>query len=122
MKRFFTYLIVFPLALVLIALAITNRAPVTIILDPFAPDNPALSFSLPLFLLILGALALGVLLGGLATWFRQGQRRKAAKQAQYEAARFRREAEELKKKLQASPSDTDRFLALPRDGENRTAA
>lgn len=122
MKRFFTYLIVFPLALVLIALAITNRSPVTVVLDPFAPDNPALSFNVPLFLLVFGAVTFGVLIGGLAAWFSQGRHRKAARQVQYEAARFRREADELKKKLRSGPSETDRFLAFPRDGENRNAA
>lgn len=78
-NRILTVVVFIPLAIVLIALAVANRAPVDFTLDPFHPGNPGLTLSLPLFVLLFGALALGLVLGSMATWFRQGRYRKAAR-------------------------------------------
>lgn len=80
LNRIVTVLVFIPLAIVLIALAVANRAPVAFTIDPFNPGNPGLTISLPLFVLLFAALALGLVLGSLATWFRQGRYRKAARQ------------------------------------------
>ncbi|WP_293328934.1 LapA family protein [Parvibaculum sp.] len=63
-----------PLAIIVIALAIANRHSVTFSLDPFDAQNPAISFDLPLAAIILISIALGILIGGLAAWW-QGRRR-----------------------------------------------
>ena len=62
-----------------------NRAPVAFTLDPFNPGNPALTIQLPLFFLLFAALAPGMMIGSLATWFRQGRYRKLARQRGLEA-------------------------------------
>ena len=82
-NRFLTIAVFIPLAIVLVALAVANRAPVAFTLDPFNPGNPGLTVSLPLFVFLFGALALGLVIGSVATWVRQGRYRKLARK--YEA-------------------------------------
>ena len=76
MRKFFTALIVIPLALIFVVFAVANRHFVTVSFDPFNSAVPALSVSLPLFALIIAIAISGVIAGGLATWF--GQRRAPA--------------------------------------------
>jgi len=52
------------LGAIVVVLAVANRAPVTLTLDPFAAD-PAYSLTLPLYAVIFAAVAFGVLLGAL---------------------------------------------------------
>lgn len=66
--RLSTYLIGIPVAVVTAVVAIANRQLVTFSLDPFSMSDPAAAVSvrMPLFVLILLALAIGALLGGTA--------------------------------------------------------
>ncbi|PWR17733.1 lipopolysaccharide assembly protein LapA domain-containing protein [Zavarzinia compransoris] len=64
-----TLLISLPIAVVLIALALANRAPVTLSLDPFAGATPAYAVTMPLFLALFLALIAGILIGGSVAWF-----------------------------------------------------
>lgn len=82
LSRLVTILILVPLAIVLVALAVANRAPVAFTIDPFNPGNPGLTLSLPLFVLLFAALALGLVVGSLATWLRQGRYRRAARRSE----------------------------------------
>ena len=79
LNRFLTIAVFIPLAIVLIALAVANRAPVDFTLDPFNPGNPGLTVTMPLFVYLFAALALGLVIGSAATWIRQGRYRKAAR-------------------------------------------
>jgi hypothetical protein len=79
MKRAIRLIILIPLGIVLVAFALANRAPVIFSLDPFRPDAPMASFSLPLFVALLATLLIGVAIGGIATWFGQGKWRRAAR-------------------------------------------
>jgi len=79
LNRVLLVVVLVPLAVVLIALAVANRAPVAFTLDPFNPGNPALTLSLPLFVLIFAALVVGLILGSVATWWKQGRYRKEAR-------------------------------------------
>lgn len=78
-----------PLAVILIALAVANREMVAFTLDPFNPGNPALTLTLPLFVMLLVTLALGVVIGGAVTWIKQGRYRKLARQRSAEAESLR---------------------------------
>lgn len=84
-NRIVLVLILIPLAVILVALAVANRGATAFTLDPFNPGNPALTYTLPLFLLLFAALALGMVLGSMVTWFKQGRYRKAARQRSIEA-------------------------------------
>ncbi len=91
--------IVVPLGVVLIALAVANRKPVALTLDPIGALDPTVGLEAPLFLLLLGAFAFG-LLGGIATWFSQGSWRKTAREVVREASDWRRQADRLEKELE----------------------
>lgn len=87
MSRFLSILVGLPLAILAVALAVANRKPVTLSLDPFAPDHPAVSVTLPLFAIIFAAVIVGVIAGGVVTWARQGRYRKEARAARREQKR-----------------------------------
>ena len=53
-------LVVVPLGVILVALAVVNRKPVELVLDPFGGAAPNFSLQAPLFLLLLGAFAVGL--------------------------------------------------------------
>lgn len=79
LNRIFLILVVIPVAIVLIALAVANRAPAAFTLDPFNPGNPALTLQLPLFVMLFLALGIGLLIGSFATWLSQGRHRREAR-------------------------------------------
>lgn len=66
MGRLFGTLVLLPLGVVLVVLAVANRAPVRLSLDPFSTP-PAVAVDVPLFLVVFGAVMLGVVAGALAT-------------------------------------------------------
>ncbi|THF54922.1 DUF1049 domain-containing protein [Ollibium composti] len=88
-NRFLLIVVFVPLAIVLIALAVANRELVAFTLDPFNPGNPGLTVTLPFFIFLFAALALGMIVGSLATWIRQGRYRKLARQRGVEAENLR---------------------------------
>ena len=79
LNRILTFVVFIPLAIVLVALAVANRALAPFTLDPFNPGNPALTLQLPLFVMLFLALAAGLLLGSFATWLNQGRYRREAR-------------------------------------------
>jgi uncharacterized integral membrane protein len=89
LRKILTAIIVIPLALILIVFAVANRHAVTVSLDPFASSDPAVSLSLPLFALIFVVLIIGVLIGGTATWLRQGRWRWIARRLEAELRNLR---------------------------------
>lgn len=95
MKKIVTLLVAFPAALILVTLAIANRHPVRLVLDPFRPEAPVISMTLPFYAYLLSALIAGVALGGIATWFNQGHWRTKANLRIREVRRWQSEAERL---------------------------
>lgn len=57
-----------PVALIVMALAVANRQVVTFSLDPFDTNAPALGLDMPLAAIVLIALFIGILIGGFAAW------------------------------------------------------
>ena len=96
MRKFFTALIVIPLALIFVVFAVANRHFVTVSFDPFNSANPSVSVSLPLFVLIIAVGILGVIAGGCATWFGQRRWRRAARQHEADAKAARAQLAELR--------------------------
>jgi uncharacterized integral membrane protein len=82
-------------AVFLLFLALTNRHTVTLKLDPVHPDNPLVYIPAPFYWFLFGAVIVGIILGGMATWFSQGKWRYTARQRTQEAARWKAEAERL---------------------------
>ena len=88
-NRFVLIAIIVPVAIILIALAVANRDPVAFTVDPFNPGNPALTVTWPLFMFLFAAMSFGVVIGGVATWIKQGRYRKLARQRSLEAEALR---------------------------------
>jgi uncharacterized integral membrane protein len=89
MLNFLKALILFPVAVLVVLLAVANRGPVTVSLDPFSREAPEIAFTVPLFALIFLAVTLGVVIGGMASWFAQGKHRRAERLYKREARRLR---------------------------------
>lgn len=104
MARFLKLLVIVPLAILFLIFAFANRHFVTVSFDPFASgDIPAFAIQAPLFIVLIGAIAIGVLAGGAATWLAQGKYRRAARTGRIEADRWRAEAERAKAQAIAPP-------------------
>ncbi|WP_439401904.1 lipopolysaccharide assembly protein LapA domain-containing protein [Bradyrhizobium sp. DASA03068] len=129
MRKFLTALIVIPLGLILVAFAVANRHFVTVSFDPFIADDPSLSITLPLFLLLILAAALGVVAGGSAVWFGQRRWRRAARRNDAEARIARAELADLRAQATAAkpasqrlpvPSGTGLYGPVGRDKQRAT--
>ncbi|MCP4564656.1 MAG: LapA family protein [Bosea sp.] len=96
MKAFFKALVLVPVALLVVLFSVANRAPVRVSLDPISRDAPAFALDLPLFAVILAAIAVGIVIGGFASWLAQGKHRKAARVNRREADKLRNEAQSLR--------------------------
>lgn len=75
MKRL-TWLVTLPLAVVIVVFAIYNRASV-----PVDPWPLGATITLPLYLVVLGALIIGFVAGGLVHWLSSGAQRQRVRQA-----------------------------------------
>ncbi len=95
MKRALQFIVLVPLALVCLALAVANRGNVVVSFDPFSSDTAA-QIQAPLFVVLILAIAFGVVVGSLATWLAQGKHRRALRVLKAEAARVRDEASHMK--------------------------
>ena len=98
-------LIWFPVSLVafvlLVTLCVANREPVRLVLDPFRPDAPVISMTVPLYAYLVAALTLGVIVGGAATWFGQSRWRRTARIKAQDAMRWQAEADRLARERDA---------------------
>ncbi len=92
LRKIVAVVVLVPLAIVIIAFAVANRQDVTVSFDPFSAQQPAASLTLPLFMLVIGLLIVGVVIGGIAAWLSHGRWRRAAR-------RFEREVDELRSEL-----------------------
>lgn len=99
LRRILNWLVVLPVAVVAIALAVANRSAVTVSLDPFSREAPAYVFTLPVYALILLAMTAGVVLGGVAVWWKQGAYRKRCRRAEGQLDVARAEADRLRAEL-----------------------
>jgi len=129
MRKFITALIVIPLALIFTVFAVANRHFVTVSFDPFNSIAPALAVSLPLFVLIIVVAILGVVAGGLATWFGQHHWRQAARKHAADARGARAELASLRSATSATrtepprlagPSQVGSYGAAGRDKQGAT--
>ncbi len=115
MMRFVYWLLALPIGVVSVALAVANRKPVTLALDPFRPDSPAYAVTAPMFVVLFAAVVVGVLLGGAAVWLAQGRHRRAARVGRREAERLSVETSRLSAQV-AEKETALAALALPAPG------
>lgn len=118
MLRMFKLLFLGSTALVLLVVALANRGAVTLRVMP--EDIGSLfglnrAWEVPLFLVILGAVALGVLIGFVWEWFREMRIRTDARGKSREVARLERELALLR---DGKEGPRDEVLALLDNGRS----
>lgn len=86
------WLVTVPIAVAAVLFAVMNRAPVTIDLWPMP-----LRIEAPAFLILLGSLAVGLLIGLLLSWLTGGTRRRRMRQLAHENDRLATELRELRR-------------------------
>lgn len=113
-KRIVGWFVLVPLCAVLIVFALANRHAVPVRFDPMSPESPIIAeLDVPLFAVIYGMLILGILFGGIATWFAQAKNRRERRQFKREAERLSRELASARRAPRQSPED--RALLAPDD-------
>ncbi len=113
MIRFLKSLVLLPVAAVVILLAVANRNPVPLSFDPFNTDAPVFSVNLPLYVILFGAVALGIVVGGIFTWLGQGRTRASARHHRREATRYERELDRLRLYAPDAPGQTYPGTSVP---------
>jgi hypothetical protein len=111
LRRFLWLLIAIPAAIFLVTLAVSNRHAVRLVLDPFRPEAPVLSMELPFFAYLFTALLLGVILGGMATWWTQGHYRKTARVRTQDAMKWQAEHDRLARERDMQVSKSKQLAA-----------
>jgi len=96
-RKIVTAIIVVPLAIVIVAFAVTNRQMVMVSFDPFSATDPAYSVQLPLFVLVFVLVILGVVVGGVAAWLRQSRWRRTARRLDADVRALHAEIEALRR-------------------------
>ena len=97
--RYIRYAFLAALAVVLVTVAIANRDVVTLNLLPAelaTLSGVTLSVSLPLFVVIFGAIIAGLLIGFVWEWLREHKHRREASQKSRDVAKLEREVVRLK--------------------------
>lgn len=107
MRKLARWLVLVPLAILLVLLAVANRAPVILSLDPFSGEAPVLSVTVPLFVALLLAVVLGVVIGGVAAGIGRMRWRYRAKRAERAAEKLSAENEAFFRSVPARERKAD---------------
>jgi len=105
LRRALWLFVAFPVAAILVTLAVANRHPVRLVLDPFRPEAPVLSLELPFYAYLFIVLLTGVILGGVAAWATQGKWRRTARSRALEAVRWQAEADRLSREQERGAAE-----------------
>ena len=116
MVRFLKGLVLLPIAILVVLLAVANRDAVRLSFDPFSPEAPVFSLTLPLYAILFVAVALGIVVGGIGAWLGQGETRRKARERRREIRRL--EGETARLKTYAPAPETPNAYGL---ASNRTA-
>jgi uncharacterized integral membrane protein len=116
MRKFFSMVTVLFLGLVFVIFAVANRHLVTVSFDPFNSTNPSVAVRMPLFIVMIAMAMIGVLAGGMMTWFRQRRWRRAARQFEADAKQMREQLADLHAASMAQRGSVPAFPALSQGG------
>jgi len=117
MIRSLRYLFLAALGLVLLTVALANRAPVTLKALPedlAAFTGFAWQIELPLFIVIFGGIIAGLLIGFVWEWFREMKHRSTASRKTREVARLERELAVMKDSQSVPKDDILAILDKPK--------
>ncbi len=120
--RYIRYLFVGLIVAGLVVVSMANRGPVTLTVLP-APladlANWNFTIELPLFIVALGFVAVGVLLGYLLEWIRESKHRSEVSKRQRQVKKLHREVTELKAEKNKGKDDV---LAILEEAPKRKAS
>jgi uncharacterized integral membrane protein len=122
LRNFLKFIIIAPLVVIFLSFDLANREKVLISFDPFnSGDFPLPKVELPLFVVLIGTLMFGVLLGGVATWMRQGRNRKALRDVRKSSETLLGENETLRDQI-ATLKSTPKYASNSTAVTTRNAA
>lgn len=120
--RFIRLLFILALAVVLVAVALANRGLVTVQAFPAGLDR-YLGFdwqlTLPLFMVIFAAIALGIVVGFIWEWLREAHIRSESKRRKDEVHMLEREVDQLRTQHSTPNDDVLAILDQPKASETR---
>jgi hypothetical protein len=114
LRRLVWFVLALPAAIILIALALSNRHAVRLVLDPFRPADPVLSLVLPFYVYLFAVLILGILIGGTLTWLTQAGWRRTARSRSLEVRRWQAEADRLQRERETQLAGSQRLVPINR--------
>ncbi|MDX2205986.1 MAG: hypothetical protein NW223_24785 [Hyphomicrobiaceae bacterium] len=120
-RRTLTYIVLFPVAIALIALGVVNTHTVELVLDPFRPEAPAVAISLPFYAFLFVAVLVGIVIGSWTTWRSQAHWRRDARRRTVEAQRWQAEADRLSRERDRMLKEQAAQTALPPPGGGTAA-
>ncbi|MEP1932212.1 MAG: lipopolysaccharide assembly protein LapA domain-containing protein [Roseibium sp.] len=121
MTRFIKNVILLAIAVVLVPLSVANRHTVSLSLNPFDPQDPRLTVpDIPLFWIIFASLGIGIIIGGLGAWAKQGRWRKEARVKRREADKWHQEADQLRE-MNTTGQPLPNAKGLPGPGDRSAA-
>lgn len=113
MARLVKNIVLIVIAIVLVPLSVANRHSVSLSLNPFDPQDPRLTIpDIPMFWVIFASLGVGIIVGGIGAWAKQGRWRKEARVKRREADKWHHEADQLRERAENQP-DTPPGLPGP---------
>jgi len=115
--RYLAWIITIPIAVVLISFAVTNRDIVTVGLWPLP-----FVLDLPLYLLVLGALVVGFLFGGVLAWAGGSRHRSLARRRADRIDRLTAEVRRLRARQAEADEQAKRAAEAERVVQSRRAA
>ena len=101
--RLLSWIILVPVAIVIVAFSVSNRAPVALDFWPLP-----LSVETPLFMVVLTGLVIGLVCGAFVCWASMGKVRRRARLSSRQAKTAERELDRLREKARTAEADDGR--------------
>ena len=120
--RYIRYVLLGSIVAALVVVAMANRGAVTLTVLPEPLANLAnwnFSIQLPLFIVVLGGVAVGLLLGYLLEWIRESKHRSEASKRERQVKQLNREVTQLKAEKHKGKDDV---LAILDEAATRKAS
>ncbi len=112
-----SWIVTLPLMLALVIFSLANRGDVSLDLWPFNKESIP---PMPLFLPLLGALFIGLLIGGSVAWLSGARIRRRARELRFDKAHLEREVIRLKRDVERAKDTASEssLAALPPSASN----